>query len=134
LFFAHIHSNYKSLIIIKPLRNNRRQFIKDLSLAVIGTSALTKSSFALNTPFGIRPPRASGIIKSSPVQIYQLPEKAVTRQEEQGKDPGEACYAYLNRYRERAEKAKGFFRKIQRETFNFQPGTLIVVSLPAYSC
>ncbi|MBS3808414.1 MAG: aldo/keto reductase, partial [Bacteroidales bacterium] len=51
------------------------------------------------------------IIKSSPVQIYQLLEKAVARQEEQGKDPGEAYYAYLNRYKERAEKAKDFFRK-----------------------
>ena len=51
------------------------------------------------------------IIKSSPVQIYQLLEKAVARYEEQGEDPGEAYYAYLNRYKERAEQAKGFFRK-----------------------
>jgi predicted aldo/keto reductase-like oxidoreductase len=51
------------------------------------------------------------IIKSSPVQIYQLLEKAVARYEEQGKDPGEAYYAYLNRYKERAEKARKFFSK-----------------------
>jgi len=51
------------------------------------------------------------IIKSSPVQIYKLLEKAIARYEEQDKDPGEAYYAYLNRYKERAEKAKAFFGK-----------------------
>jgi predicted aldo/keto reductase-like oxidoreductase len=51
------------------------------------------------------------IIKSSPVQIYKILEKAVARYEEQGKDPGEDYYAYLNRYEERAKKARTFFKK-----------------------
>lgn len=51
------------------------------------------------------------IMKSNPIMIYNILEKAVKRYEDQGKDPGEAYYAYLNRYKERAEKAKDFFRK-----------------------
>ena len=50
------------------------------------------------------------IMKSSPVQIYNLLEKAVQRYEEQGKEIGEDYYAYLNRYKDRAEKAKEFFK------------------------
>ena len=51
------------------------------------------------------------IMKSSPVMIYKILEKAIKRYEDKGKDPGDAYYAYLNRYKERAEKAKEFFRK-----------------------
>ncbi len=53
----------------------------------------------------------TAIMKSSPVQIYKLLEKAVARYEEQGEDPGEDYYAYLNRYKERAQKARAFFKK-----------------------
>jgi predicted aldo/keto reductase-like oxidoreductase len=51
------------------------------------------------------------IIKSSPVQIYKLLEKAVARYEEEGEDPGKEYYAYFRRYEERAEKARDFFKK-----------------------
>ena len=51
------------------------------------------------------------IMKSSPVMIYKILEKAIKRYEDQDKDPGEAYYAYLNRYKERAEKAKEFFKQ-----------------------
>jgi predicted aldo/keto reductase-like oxidoreductase len=58
----------------------------------------------------------TSIMKSSPVLIYNILEKAVKRYEEKGKDPGEDYYAYLNRYRERAEKAKEFFKSYGAET------------------
>jgi predicted aldo/keto reductase-like oxidoreductase len=50
------------------------------------------------------------IMKSSPVQVYKLIEKAVKRYEEKGEEVGEDYYAYLNRYKRRAEKAREFFR------------------------
>jgi len=52
----------------------------------------------------------TSIMKSSPVMIYNILEKAIKKYEDQGKDPGEDYYAYLNRYKERAEKAKKFFK------------------------
>jgi predicted aldo/keto reductase-like oxidoreductase len=52
----------------------------------------------------------TSIMKSSPVMIYNILDKYIKRAEEQGKDPGEGYYAYMNRYKEKAEKAKEFFK------------------------
>jgi predicted aldo/keto reductase-like oxidoreductase len=53
----------------------------------------------------------TSIMKSSPVMIYNILEKAIKRYEDQGKDPGEDYYAYLNRYKEKAKKAREFFKE-----------------------
>lgn len=56
------------------------------------------------------------IMKSSPVMIYNILEKAVKRYEDEGKDPGDDYYAYLNRYKKRADKAKEFFKAYGAES------------------
>ncbi|MFP4019000.1 MAG: hypothetical protein ACLFUH_07100 [Bacteroidales bacterium] len=143
---------------MKNKGTNRRHFIRNLSLALMGTTVFSRKAFSIGsdqlskesldnkkiiqyktlgrTGFKVSD-IASGapknetvlraliekvfeacekknigraIMKSSPVMIYNILEKAVNRYEEEGKDPGDEYYAYLNRYKERADKAKEFFK------------------------
>ena len=72
------------------------------------------------------------IIKSNPVVIYNILDKYVKNLENQEKDPGEGYYAYRDRYKERAEKAKSYFNKYGKTTEEelIDAATLFVLSNP----
>ncbi len=72
------------------------------------------------------------IIKSNPVVIYNILDKYVKNLEDQEKDPGEGYYAYRDRYKERAEKAKSYFKKYGMTTEEelIDAATLFVLSNP----
>jgi len=74
----------------------------------------------------------TAIIKSNPVVIYNILDKYVKNLEDQEKDPGEGYYAYRDRYKERAEKAKSYFKKYGKTTEEelIDAATLFVLSNP----
>jgi len=74
----------------------------------------------------------TAIIKSNPVVIYNILDKYVKNLEDQEKDPGEGYYAYRDRYKERAEKAKSYFEKYGKTTEEelIDAATLFVLSNP----
>lgn len=74
----------------------------------------------------------TAIIKSNPVVIYNILDKYVKNLEDEGKDPGEGYYAYRDRYKERAEKAKSYFKKYGMTTEEelIDAATLFVLSNP----
>lgn len=56
----------------------------------------------------------TAIMKSNPVLLYQVLDRVITSMEERERDPGEAYYAWRDRYKTQTEKAREYFSQYDK--------------------
>ncbi len=58
----------------------------------------------------------TAIMKSNPVLLYQVLDRVITSMEERDRDPGEAYYAWRERYKIQTEKAREYFSRYDKKS------------------
>ncbi len=58
----------------------------------------------------------TAIMKSNPVLLYQVLDRLITSMEERDRDPGEAYYAWRDRYKMQTEKAREYFSRYNKNS------------------
>jgi len=56
----------------------------------------------------------TAIMKSNPVLLYQVLDRLISSMEERDRDPGEAYYAWRDRYKIQTEKAREYFNRYDK--------------------